>query len=138
MRRLHAYPSSAKRWFTAESKLTTCSSSAAGVGSCLIRRATAERRASIGTVTRTRGSRPPRSTLALGQPYALVPVWEAFTGKSPCDTWSVPLGLVLPEAVRHEQGQRRVGELADELDRVNGPVTEKELAAGAYSGLAER
>lgn len=63
------------------------------------------------------------------EPYALVPGWEAFTGGSPRDTWSVPLGLAFPEAVRHEHGQRRLRELVDELDRVNGPVTEEELAA---------
>jgi transcriptional regulator with XRE-family HTH domain len=43
------------------------------------------------------------------EPYALVPGWEAFTGQEPRDTWSVPLGLVLPDAVRHEQGQAPAG-----------------------------
>jgi transcriptional regulator with XRE-family HTH domain len=41
------------------------------------------------------------------EPYELVPDWRAFMGNEPVDRWAVPLGLVMPEAVKREHGERR-------------------------------
>jgi transcriptional regulator with XRE-family HTH domain len=59
------------------------------------------------------------------EPYALIPGWEAFTGSEPRDSWSVPLGLTMPEHARHEYNQRRLQELLEETERRVGPVPEE-------------
>ena len=63
------------------------------------------------------------------EPYALIPGWEAFSGEEPRDTWTVPLGLAMPEAVLREHNLRRLDELLEDSQQRNGPVPDDVAAA---------